>query len=82
MSERVGIRRCNSELVNEEIEEEDPREVRSYPMTPKGLKEYEEFRFDRPESNEFGQIDNVYAEAKEPVPQGLKSKVKKVDVLI
>lgn len=51
-------------------------------MTPKGLKEYEEFRFDRPESYEFGQIDNVYAEAKEPVPQGLKSKVKKVDVLI
>ena len=48
--------------------EDDPRECHSYPMTPKGQKEYEDFRFERPENFEFIQMDNVYAESVPPVP--------------
>ena len=45
----------------ENDKEEDPRETRSYPMTPRGMKNYEEFDFLAPQ---VFQSDNVYAESK------------------
>ena len=50
---KFGDRHCRSLCEHDSDKEEDPRECHSYPMTPKGQKEYEDFRFERPENFEF-----------------------------
>lgn len=57
----------------EDDKEEDPRKVRSYPMTPKGMKEYDDVNFGN--FNGLPPPDNVYADSKPPDPMGTAGKV-------
>lgn len=64
--EQFGNRKCKSMIGLDNELEEDEREIRSYPLTPKTKKLYEgPFIFDY-----LPREDNVYAESKPPNPLG------------
>lgn len=64
--EQFGDRKCKSMIDFGSDKEEDDRNIRSFPLTPKTKKQYEgPFTFDY-----LPREDNVYAESKPPNPLG------------
>lgn len=68
MLAEFGSRKCKSMIAFDNDKEEDPRKIRTYPLSPNTLKEYSLFDRERPEP--LDPPDNVYAESKPANPLG------------
>jgi len=71
--QEFGGRRCKSMIALENEKEDDPRMLKTFPLSPRARNEYDEpFNF-----NDYvkEQPDNVYAEGKPANPLGREGKI-------